>query len=163
MVQLPMIPDWDGIHPLLVHWPLTLFFLAPVFALIAALTKATFRRTFLLSSLAAMLLGTISIYVAFDAGESAAINNPVSEASAVMEHHHELAGLARSSLTGATLFFSLTLLLCLSFHLSLRELTAVLPLGSAIFYGFGLFWLVHTAYLGERLVHEFGIGGIVRP
>lgn len=163
MVQLPMIPGWDGIHPLLVHWPLTLFFLAPVFALIAALTKATVRRTFLVSSLVAMLLGTTSIYVAFDAGESAATNNPIREASAVVERHHELASLARSSLTVATLLFSLTLLLCLSFHFPLREVTAMLPLGSVIFYGFGLFWLVHTAYQGERLVHEFGIGGIVRP
>lgn len=163
MVHLPMFPGWDGIHPLLIHFPLTLFFLVPVFGSMAALTKATVRRTFLVSSLVAMLLGTISIYVAFDAGESAATNNPIGEASAVMERHHELAGLARSSLTGATLLFSLTLLLCLSFHFSLGELTAVLPLGSAIFYGFGLFWLVHTAYQGERLVHEFGIGGIVRP
>ena len=39
MPQLPMIPGWDGIHPLLIHFPLTLFFVAPVFVLFARFTK----------------------------------------------------------------------------------------------------------------------------
>ena len=39
MLPLSMIPTWDGIHPLLIQFPLTLFFLAPVFVLFAGLTK----------------------------------------------------------------------------------------------------------------------------
>ena len=72
MPQLPMIPGWDGIHPLLIHFPLTLFFLAPVFVLFAGFAKTTTRRTFLVSALTVMLLGIASTYAAFEAGQTAA-------------------------------------------------------------------------------------------
>ena len=164
MAQLPMIPGWDGIHPLLIHFPLTLFFLAPVFVLFASLTKATTRRTFLISALTVMLLGITSAYAAFEAGQTAAASvTETGKLKTVMERHQELASLARSSLTAATLLFSFTFLLCTCFHLQPHELTGVLPLGSVVFYALGLFWLINTAYHGERLVHEFGVGSIVNP
>ncbi|MGC2195623.1 MAG: DUF2231 domain-containing protein [Terriglobales bacterium] len=164
MNQLPVIPGWDGIHPLLIHFPLTLFFLAPVFVLLAAFTNATVRRTFLVSALTVMLLAITSTYAAFEAGQTAATSvTRTGEVRAVVERHQELASLARSSLTVATLLFGLTLLICRRFHLQMGELTGVLPLGSVVFYALGLFWLINTAYHGERLVHEFGAGSIVNP
>jgi uncharacterized membrane protein len=162
MPQLPMIPGWDGIHPLLIHFPLTLFFLAPVFVLFASLTKATTRRMFFISALTVMLFGITSTYAAFEAGQTAAASvTEAGEVRTVMERHQELASLALSSLTAATLLFGLTLLICTCFHLHLHELTGVLPLGSVVFYTLGLFWLINTAYHGERLVHEFGVGSVV--
>lgn len=164
MVQLSMIPDWDCIHPLLIHFPLTLFFLAPVFLLFASLTKATTRRTFLTSALTVMLLGITLTYAAFAAGQTAAASvTRTEEVRTVVDRHRELAGFARSSLTAATLLFGLTVLICTRFHLQLHELTGVLPWGSIVFYALGLFWLIHTAYHGERLVHEFGVGSIANP
>lgn len=163
MPQLPMIPGSDGIHPLLIHFPLTLFFLAPVFVLFAGFAKTTTRRTFLLSALTVILLGITSTYAAFQAGQTAASVTEGGEVKKVMERHQKLASLARSSLTAATLLFSLTFLLCTCFHLQLHELTGVLPLGAVVFYALGLFWLINTAYHGERLVHEFGVGSIVNP
>ena len=164
MAQLPMIPGWDGIHPLLIHFPLSLFFLAPVFVLFASLTKATTRRTFLISALTVMFLGITLTYAAFASGQAAAASVTRSEeVKTVVDRHQELAGLARSSLTAAILLFSLTLLLCTCFHLQPHELTGVLPLGSVLLYALGLFWLINTAYHGERLVHEFGVGSIVNP
>ncbi len=158
MFQLPMFPAWDAIHPMLIHFPLALFFSAPVLALLAALTKTDARRTFLLSSLIVMFLGTIFIHAAFASGKAAATTNPVAAASVVMNHHQELASLARGSLALATLLFGLTFLLCVVLHLPMRDLTSLLPLGSVGFYGLGLYWLLHAAYQGERLVHEFGVG-----
>ena len=164
MPQLPMIPGWDGIHPLLIHFPLTLFFLAPVFVLFAGFTKTTTRHTFLISALTVMLLGITSTYAAFEVGQTAAATvTPTGEVQTVVERHQELASLARSSLTVATLLFGLTFLICTCFHLQMRELTGVLPLGSVVFYALGLFWLINTAYHGERLVHEFGVGSVVNP
>jgi uncharacterized membrane protein len=164
MPQLPMLPGWDGIHPLLIHFPLTLFFLAPVFVLFASFAKTTTRHTFLISALIVMLLGVASSYASFEAGQTAAATaTPTGEVRTVVERHQELASLARGSLTAATLLFGLTLLICTCFHLQMRELTGVLPLGSVVFYALGLFWLINTAYYGERLVHEFGMGSIVNP
>lgn len=164
MLQLSMLPGWNGIHPLLIHFPLTLFFLAPVFVLFATFTKAATRRAFLISALTVMLLGIASTYAAFEAGKSAAAAvMPTGEVQTVIERHHKLASLARSSLTVGTILFGLTLLICRWFRLQVHELTGVLPLGSVVFYSLGLFWLINTAYHGERLVHEFGVGGIVHP
>jgi uncharacterized membrane protein len=148
----------------LIHFPLTLFFLAPVLVLFASLTKATTRRTFLISALTVMFFGITSTYAAFEAGQTAAASmTEAGEVKTVMERHQELASLARSSLTAATLLFGLTLLICTCFNLQLHELTGVLPLGSVVFFALGLFWLINTAYQGERLVHEFGVGSIVNP
>ncbi len=164
MPQLPMIPGWDGIHPLLIHFPVTLFFLAPVFVLFAGFAKSTTRHTFLFSALTVMLLGIASTYAAFEAGQAAAATvTSAGEVRTVVERHQELASLARSSLTAATLLFGLTLLICTCFHLQIHELTGILPLGSVVFYALGLFWLINSAYYGERLVHEFGMGSIVNP
>ena len=160
MLQLPMFPGWDGIHPLLIHFPLTLFFLAPVFALMAAFTKAATRRAFLIATLVLMLLGTISTYIAFEAGKAATGNGFNQEALAIVERHRELAELTRGSFTVATVLFGLSLALCTFLDLRVRELTGVLPLGAAVFYVLGLFWLIHAGYQGERLVHEFGVGAL---
>ncbi len=158
MFELPMFPGWDAIHPMLIHFPLVLFFAPPVFALAAALTKTETRQAFLSSALIAMFLGSLSMYAAFNSGNAAAPTNPPTAANVVMTHHRELASLALDSLALATLLFGLTLLLCVVLHLPIRDLTSLLPLGSVGFYGLGLYWLVHAAYLGEKLVHEFGVG-----
>ncbi len=158
MLQLLTFCGWDGMHPLLIHFPLMLFFLAPVFALTAACSRAAVRRAFLMSTLMLMLFGTISTHVAFEAGEAAATANLNQEANAIIERHRKFADLTRSSFTAATLLFGVTLAICTLFHLGLRELTGVLPLGAAVFYALGLFWLIHAVGQGERLVHEFGLG-----
>jgi uncharacterized membrane protein len=155
-----MFPGWGGIHPLLIHFPLTLFFLAPVFALMAAFTKAATRRAFLIATLVLMLLGTISTYVAFEAGKAAAGDGFNQAALAIVERHREFAELTRGSFTVATVLFGFSLALCTFLHLRVRELTGVLPLGAAVFYVLGLLWLIHAAYQGERLVHEFGVGAL---
>lgn len=158
MFLLPTFLGWDGMHALLIHIPLTLFFLAPVFALIAACSRAANRRAFLTSTLTLMLFGTISTYVAFEAGEAVAIADLSQEAKAIFERHREFADLTRSSFTVATLLFGLTAVICTFLHLGVRELTGVLPLGAAVFYVLGLFWLIHAACQGERLAYEFGVG-----
>lgn len=160
MPHLPMLPGLDHIHPLLIHFPLTLFFVAPVFVLVAGLAKTTTRRTLLMSALALMLLGVASTFAAFEAGQSAVASvTPAGEVRSVVERHQDLASLALSSLAAATLLFGVALLICTGFHLRMYELTAVLPLGSFVFYALGIFWLISAAYYGERLVHEFGVGG----
>jgi uncharacterized membrane protein len=39
MPQLPMIPGWDGLHPMIIHFPIVLFLLPPLFLLFAAFTR----------------------------------------------------------------------------------------------------------------------------
>jgi uncharacterized membrane protein len=164
MTLLPMIPNWDGLHPLTIHFPIVLFLLPPVFLLCAAFTHADRRSTLLAAALLVMVLGITSVFVAFEAGQAAAGRvDRTGEVGTIVSRHREFADLARSSLTMGTLLFGLTLLVRSVFHLNIFELTVVLPLGSVVFYGFGLLWLINAAYNGERLVHDFGVNGVASP
>jgi uncharacterized membrane protein len=164
MPQLAMIPSWDGLHPMIIHFPIVLFLLPPLFLLFAAFTGTDRRSMFLCSALILMVLATSSLYVAFETGEAAeTLIDRRAEITAVVEHHQEFANLSRSSFTVATALLGMVLLIRRVLHLHTHELTAVLPLGFVAFYGLGLFWLVHTAYNGERLVHEFGVKGVIAP
>lgn len=164
MLQLPMTPGWDGMHPLFTHFPLTLFFLGPIFVLLASFTKATTRRTFLISAIITLTLGVMSTHLAFAAGRATAASPSwTGEVKMLFERHQEFASSTRSSFTLAVLLFGGVMLICRLFDLQVRELTGVLPLGAMIFYGLGLFWLINTAYTGEQLVHEFGVGSLPVP
>jgi|SRR5450759_3786873 uncharacterized membrane protein len=164
MPQLLMIPSWDRLHPMIIHFPIVLFLLPPLFLLFAAFTRTDRRSMLLCSALILMVLATSSLYVAFETGEAAeTLINRRAEITVVVEHHQEFANLSRSSFTVATALLGMVLLIRRVLHLHTHELTAVLPLGFVAFYGLGLFWLVHTAYNGERLVHEFGVKGVIAP
>lgn len=163
MSPVSMFPTWNAVHPLVIHFPLILFVVAPLIGLAAAFTKAAARGAVLVSCLVLMLLASTSLQLSYKTGEAAAHTAKGIGAEVVLEQHKEAAELARGSLMLATLLFGLTLLFCLRLHLPVRQLIGVLPLGAALFYGLGLFWLVQTAYQGERLVHEFGSGGITPP
>jgi uncharacterized membrane protein len=159
-----MIPGWNGMHPLLTHFALTLFFLGPIFVLLASFTKATTSRTFLISAIVTLILGVASTHVAFAAGRATAASlSWTGEVKMLFECHQEFASSTRVSFTLAVSLFGLIMLICRLFHLDVRELTGVLPLGATIFYGLGLFWLINTAYTGERLVHEFGVRSVPVP
>ena len=104
------------------------------------------------------------MYIAFETGEAAgAIANRTPGIEANLEHHQKLANDCRSSFTMATVLFGLVILMRKLFHLHTYELTGVLPIGFVTFYGLGLFWLINTAYAGERIVHGFGVRGVVTP
>jgi uncharacterized membrane protein len=109
-----------------------------------------------------MVLATTSIYIAFETGEAAgALANRTATIKANLEHHQKFADLSRSSFAMATALLGLVIFMRKQFHLHTHELTAVLPIGFVAFYGLGILWPINTAYAGERLVHEFGVNGVV--
>jgi uncharacterized membrane protein len=164
MPQLPMIPSWDALHPMIIHFPIVLFLLPPVFLLFTALARTDRRFVFLCSALILMVLAMTSIYIAFETGEAAGgLANRTAEIKATLEHHQKLADHSRSSFTMATALFGLVILMRRLFHLHTHDLTAVLPLGFVVFYALGLFWLINTAHAGERLVHELGVRSVFAP
>ena len=59
MLTLPPIPSWQAIHPLVVHFPIALLLIAPVFILIGIALKPERRFPFLLVALILMALGTL--------------------------------------------------------------------------------------------------------
>ncbi len=163
MPDLPYVPDRQSIHLLVIHFPLVLLFVAPVLGCFAALTSGQTRRTLLTSAICLTVLGTGCLYAAFESGQTAAQQINASEVQSVLSRHFEYASVAVRCFTISMLLLAVCLLLCRLLRLALNELSLLLPLGATAFYALGLVWLVHAAYNGERLVHEFGIGRIEAP
>ncbi|HLH09107.1 MAG TPA: DUF2231 domain-containing protein [Terriglobales bacterium] len=163
MIQFPPLPDWSGLHPLVIHFPIALLLIAPLFVLVGALLKPEKGRAFLIAALVLMAIGTCGTYLAVATGEAAGkIAERTPEINAVLEHHEELAERTRASFTVLTIIFAAILFVPGFFHReSNRAVSTILPLVFIVLYGVGALFLANTAHNGGRLVHEFGVKALV--
>jgi uncharacterized membrane protein len=162
MIQLPPVPSWDGLHPLIIHFPIALLLIAPIFVLVGTLLSPGRGRTFLVAALLMMVLGTASTFVAVSTGESA---GQVAERSPQVDAvHEELAETTRVVFSVLTvLFVALLFAPKLQRKPPSRLTTTALPLLFLVLYGAGAVLLINTAHNGGRLVHELGVKALVTP
>ena len=159
MIQLPPIPGWYELHPLVVHFPIALLLIAPLFVLLGLPSWSPKSRAFLLPAWILMALGTASVFMALQTGKAAGkLAGEAPQVKQVLEQHEELAQ------TTGVLFLVLTAVftaLLLVPHVLRRELsrtlTTALLLAFLVLYGTGALFLVNTAHQGGRLVHELGV------
>jgi uncharacterized membrane protein len=159
MTHLLAIPGWNGLHPLIVHFPITLLLVAPLFVVVGGVLAPSKGRTFLISALILMVLGTASVFFAIETGEGAGeLAGSAPEIRAVLKQHQELAKTTRVLFSLLTLSFAALLFVptVLGRELGLRVNTALLS-AFLIFYATGAVFLVNTASHGGRLVHELGV------
>ncbi len=156
------IPAWDGLHPLIVHFPIALLLVAPLFLLLGLVLPKKWEG-FRLSALLLMLLGTIAAWIAVSTGEAAGqmVTDLTPEISKAIQEHAEWGGNTRLIFSGLTLLYALLLALPLWFKsLSCRALT-VLHLVFLVIFGASCLVLARTGHLGGRLVHAFGVHAMV--
>lgn len=165
MMTLPPIPSWDAIHPLIVHFPIALLLIAPLFILMGAARKPAAAYPFLLAALILMALGTVSTFAAASSGNAAgklAENAPL--AKAVLEQHEELAEITEIMFSSLTLIFAAMLFVPRLLKCeATRTISTVLPLVFLVFYSAGAVSLANTAHQGGRLVHELGVRSPIQP
>ena len=156
--MLPPIPSWDGLHPLIIHFPIALLIVAPVLVLLGTFIKGR-GRVFLMSALVLMILGSIAAWFAVSTGEAASeFAERAGAAQSVLEEHEELAETTRAVFTVLTGVFMVIVVAPLLFRKELaRSIVIPLNLAFLLFYGAGILLLVNTAHQGGRLVHEFGV------
>lgn len=165
MIQFPPVPAWDALHPLVVHFPIALLLVAPLFIVIGVALRPAKGRVYLVSALILMALGTCAVFVALETGEAAAkLAERTPEINAVLEHHEQLAETTRVAFTVLTVIFAAIVLLPRLVRRNSRWLAGrALPLIFLVLYGAGMLLLVNTAHNGGRLVHEFGVKAMVEP
>lgn len=165
MLQIPPMPTWDAIHPMIIHFPIVLLLLAPSLIVVGALCAPERGRPILFVALAVMIAGTVGTYLAVASGEAAAQlaeRNP--QVNAVLEHHEELAEATRIGFSVLTVVFAAVLLIPVILKkATTRFVSTILPLAFLVLYGGGILLLTNTAHNGARLVHEFGVRAAVRP
>lgn len=163
MFQLPPIPSWDALHPLIIHFPIALLLVAPLFVIAALLVSAPKRQTFMISALALMILGTASVYVAVETGEAAGkLAERTAQVNAVLERHEDLAEKTRLTFTVLTVILAGILIVprLLTWEPS-RAISAIVSVVFLVLYGGAAQLLTNTAHNGGLLVHEFGITAMV--
>jgi uncharacterized membrane protein len=162
MFQMPPIPTWSGFHPLIVHFPIVLLMIAPLFVVLALLFTSR-RQCFLIVAAILMTLGTASSYVSVASGEAAgAVADRTPEINPVLQHHQQLADKVRSSFSVLTVLFLgfLVIPMALRKELSTKVVWGFLLVFLAV-YGLGIALLSNTAHQGGRLVHEFGVQSLM--
>ena len=163
MFELPPIPAWDSLHPLVIHMPIGLLLVVPLLILLGALLSPSRGRPFLMVGLLLMFLGTASIYVAVETGEAAGkLVERTPDISAVLQHHQQLAERTQFIFSTLTVTFAIILIVPHVLHRnSTRAFSTVAPLVFLVFYLAGAVVLANTAHNGGRLVHEFGVQAIM--
>jgi uncharacterized membrane protein len=156
--MLPSWPGWDAAHPLIVHFPVALLMVAPLFVLLA-IVAPKHAACLGASAFVLMLLGTIAAFVAVETGEATAEFALKTDAiTKVLDRHKELAGLTRNVFTALTALYALVLLLPrLSRKAARPAFRSVANVVMLALLGAGALLVANTGHLGGRLVHELGV------
>ncbi|MGE0482085.1 MAG: DUF2231 domain-containing protein [Phycisphaerae bacterium] len=165
MIQLspPPLPPWEGLHPLVVHFPIALLLTVPLFVLLGLLPRV--GAGIRIAALVLMVVGTVAAYVAVETGEAAGRLADRSDAvERVLEQHEELAETTRTAVTVLTAVYAAGLALPFVLRRTVRRgkvLPPAVPIIATVL--FVAFWigacllLANTGHLGGRLVHELGV------
>lgn len=156
--MFPPVPSWDSVHPLIVHFPIALLLVAPVFVILGILLPRQSRGLFI-AAFVLMAIGTIATYFAVATGEAAGeLAERTPGVAAVLENHEELAETTRLIFTALTVIFAVILFGSLLFKKRLGYRSSlILNLAFLVLYGSGSLVLINVAHQGGRLVHEFGV------
>ena len=159
MVELPPLPGWDGLHPLVVHFPVALLLVAPLFVLAALFLSPVRGRAPLLAALALIALGTVGTWVAAASGEAAGkLADRSPEINAALERHEDLAEATRAIFTGLTLALAAILFGPAVLRRQMARAPLLALLGAfLVTYAAGAALLANTAHNGGRLVHQLGV------
>jgi uncharacterized membrane protein len=163
-MNFPPTPAWDALHPIVVHFPVALFLVFPVFVLLPVVLRKSARG--LLTAAAVVLCiaagGAVLATATGDAAEQLVMGDQALQD--VLDRHEELAETTRNVLLAyAGVFSILTLFLAPRAEKWGRGRLLVLALVSLAAFAPASLLLANAAHAGGRLVHEFGVHAPLPP
>lgn len=154
------LPPWNGVHPLIVHFPLVLLSVAFVFVLLWMLRPEAWRL-FGVTALVLMAAGSIGATVSTMTGEAAAKRvedrlSPIQHD--MLEAHEHLGETTRNLFALLTVGYALVLMMpqWIGRRLTPASMRLVILL-YVVAYGLACGVLARTGHAGGRLVHEFDV------
>lgn len=72
MFAMSLLPTWDTLHPLIVHFPIALLLVAPLFILAGIVLPRSKAPQALLAAFVLVILGTGSLILAVETGDASA-------------------------------------------------------------------------------------------
>jgi uncharacterized membrane protein len=158
MFKLPNIPQWDALHPLIVHFPVALLLTAPLFIVLGLFWKKHRQCLFIMSFLL-LILGTTAVFFAVETGEAAGeLVERSAEISSVLKSHSELAETTRLVFSILTILYAGILFLPSLLKKEIKPLLQrVMVTVFLVIYLVCALILVNTASYGGRLVHQLGV------
>ena len=162
--MLPPWPGWDGLHPLVIHFPVALLLVAPVFLVLSAIV-ARHATGFSLSALILLALGTAAAFVAVETGEAAAELADRTEAiTAAIMRHQALADQTLTIFTVITVAYAVLLVLPRFVkRLASRGAQVTVALVVLVAVMGGAIQVAATAHQGGMLVHKLGVHAMQPP
>lgn len=103
---MPLMPPWMGMHPMVVHFPIVLLLVAPLFVALALYRREP-TGPYAVTAWVLLVLGMVAAWVATMTGEAAAaLLIPTDTVTKALEKHSDLGEFARDAATVTTLLLS---------------------------------------------------------
>jgi uncharacterized membrane protein len=156
IMSLPPVPPPEARHVLIVHVPIGVLLIAPLFVVLAML----FRRWFGWAALVLLLVGTTAAWAAVYTGRAArdVVEDGPQAMFDLIEKHEALAIQASQVFIGLTVAYALILLLSV-FSQNIAKLKVWVPLNLVFLgcLGLAILMLSNAAHQGGYLVHVHGV------
>ncbi len=161
MLEFIKLPGWEGLHPLLVHFPIGLLVILPLLLLLSIVIKEQ-NKCFTNASLIILIVGTIGAMLSVATGLAAMeVAKITEEAKEILNKHESLAAICRNLYMSLTVFYAIFVYYA-NKNIMKPSLKTALQIIFIVYSLLGIWFLINTGHYGARLVHEFGIHAIIK-